>query len=1518
MSNKQYRGINEAVNIATVFNHICNTDFPVREVGQFYAQCPLHDGKNLASLTLYYDTNTAHCWSEDKTFRPIDVVKAGLGLGTTGEAIDYLVKEFDLLPVTSEDILKQEIRGIWAKYVAATEGHLPTEAIQALKSRGLSEKDLTTYHIGYHSQSNDLAELSDELLETAGLVHSSINTFDGAVVLPLYLNHSLVGLQGWHYDDVGAKYVGPRGIPKPIVGEVGQAGSTTLVVEGYFDMLSCLKVGFPTISTLSTEVSRQGLAFLQEHDNLVILFDADPAGQRAGRDVATQLYPKARVADLSVLASKYDCLEDFDVNDLLQKVGPETFKTELQELIDTAEDIFDYYLDAFKDLPDDSNTTTVVEALRPLTDLIAKLPGTTWGPYVDRLKKHGSRFNLSKESIKGLIKGAAKEDKSAENTKTPTEFIHQYLLDLPHFELFRDKNGVGYAQHETGGHIDTKEIRTTSFKHYLRRMYYSWAKREATTDIIKTVMEALEAIATGETSLITLHNRTAHYPNQDTIYYDLTNEDRQVLKITKDSVEVLSTSPVPLFKRYDHQRPQVMPDLKSPDITAVFAERKFDVEQEDGTIQTKKFRLLPIEDAGTQLLVLVQLVYNLVPDVDKLLLGFAGGPGSGKTTTAETYCGCIDPAHPQSIIESSDRAEIGQQLDHRYVPCFDNVNDLQRWFARSLNTAATGAGYEARKLYTDDQSVIRSFTRHVVLTSVDKIGVEHADLLDRLQLVVLERIEDTSVDEWEKSLEEQLPHIVGGMFKTLSQAMKLRAEGAPIASSIKIPYIGRMASFVRWGSYIARALGYTVDAFYKAYGDNRALVNRELMESQSLPSVLVEYLSNHKGVCEGTPTEVHNKLTVFAEDTLKIKITKETKWPKNAGWLIRRLNELHTNLRMAGIEFDAKHGDDNRLKIWRTNTEVQENTPPKPKEEQDGKETKKREVKKPSPKPKEPTQKKSKSQQVLVEDAELPPVTNAYDSTTFNVGPDTIRLGNTVAVDIETTGLDPYQSVIKLVSVTDGRHTISLSNCQPLQLLLGDPRVTKVFHNAAFELSFFNSLGLTVENYQDTMLMAQVIFNNEGSSSLEHLANTLLDIELDKTLQKDWQSVITEEHIEYNKQDSAVTLQLYTTLQELLQNRGLETVYTKELRALPTILRLQTDGIYFDKRKWLAGLSEHKTKYEQLADRIKAELHTPDLNLNSTQQLLAVLHSQGIDIKDTKEETFALNADHYPVLGRLIEYRKLHKLITGYEKTYLNGIGPDNRIHSNFRLIGTETGRMSCSRPNLQQVHTLLKPYFKAEPGNVFVYADYSQAQLRILADMSQDAVMLQAFQDDEDIHTTTARAIFGGTEAITTEQRALAKALNFGLSFGLSSKGLRDQVKTNSSIDITVEEANAFRNQFLTTYEGLYAWQQRQTRASTVTSPWGRQWTNFATKPWTTRLNYPVQAAEAEGLKGALTLLHRELPTNWKLVNVVHDSIMLEVPKDDSEKATALLQRCMIEGMEQIVKGVPIKVDVTTNESWS
>jgi DNA polymerase I-like protein with 3'-5' exonuclease and polymerase domains len=200
---------------------------------------------------------------------------------------------------------------------------------------------------------------------------------------------------------------------------------------------------------------------------------------------------------------------------------------------------------------------------------------------------------------------------------------------------------------------------------------------------------------------------------------------------------------------------------------------------------------------------------------------------------------------------------------------------------------------------------------------------------------------------------------------------------------------------------------------------------------------------------------------------------------------------------------------------------------------------------------------------------------------------------------------------------------------------------------------------------------------------------------------------------------------------------------------------------------------------------------------------------------------------------------------------------------------------------------------------------------------------MLEVYEHGEDLHAETARAILHKAD-ITSEDRKLAKAINFGMVFGSSAKGLQTSI-AEYGIELSLQEAEQFRNAFFTEYTGVRRWHDSQIQATVVESPGGRKWWNLS-KPgstnskWRGRINYPIQAAEAEGVKEAFILLLPELErhSEWKLVNAVHDELVLEVPDNEVDDAQEALVSCMKMGMQKIIATVPIEVDATVADCWA
>jgi DNA polymerase-1 len=308
----------------------------------------------------------------------------------------------------------------------------------------------------------------------------------------------------------------------------------------------------------------------------------------------------------------------------------------------------------------------------------------------------------------------------------------------------------------------------------------------------------------------------------------------------------------------------------------------------------------------------------------------------------------------------------------------------------------------------------------------------------------------------------------------------------------------------------------------------------------------------------------------------------------------------------------------------------------------------------------------------------------------------------------------------------------------------------------------------------------------------------------------------------------------------------------------------------------------------------------------------------------------AIYAEKHDFIATLRDYRKAAKLTSTYGVGWLeSGYYQDGRIYASWRQLRAATGRMACDHPNLQNIPRSgpLRSYIRAPEGRVFVIADYSQIELRIAAKISGDQEMLSAYTEGRDLHTLTAQSLTGRKD-ISKDDRKLAKAVNFGLLYGMGTKGLQSYAFKSYGVEMSLEEASLYRKRFFQTYSGLKrwhdnerrAWQHGETETRTLT---GRH--RMEVEKLTDRLNAPVQGTAADGLKFALALLweRRDECTGAVPVLVCHDEIVVECDAEQAADAKAWLEGTMIEGMDAVINStdeadVPVEVDARIASSWS
>jgi DNA polymerase I-like protein with 3'-5' exonuclease and polymerase domains len=540
-----------------------------------------------------------------------------------------------------------------------------------------------------------------------------------------------------------------------------------------------------------------------------------------------------------------------------------------------------------------------------------------------------------------------------------------------------------------------------------------------------------------------------------------------------------------------------------------------------------------------------------------------------------------------------------------------------------------------------------------------------------------------------------------------------------------------------------------------------------------------------------------------------------------------------------------------------------------------------------------------------------------------------------VGLDVETTGLDPHADRVRLLSLAldtiDGGKFAYLVDCfavdpAPLWKALADREL--VLHNAAFDLAFLARRGFTpAGNVRDTMLLAQLLTAGTMERvSLAACCRRWLQRDLDKAEQKsDWSGALTDDQLAYAALDVVVLAPLLKALAAEVEEAGLAEVARIEQRCLPAIVWMGWQGVALDRDAWqaLAGAASEE------ADRLRQELHQAAppkpcelfdaWNWDSTPQARQALALAGCEVDNTAEETLAA-VDH-PLAQLLRRYRLARKRSSTYGTDWLAHVAGDGRVYPSWRQIGAASGRMSCSDPNMQQLpRGEYRRCVVAPPGRVLVKADYSQIELRIAAKVSGDRALLEAYRRGEDLHARTARNVLR-IEDVTKQHRQLAKALNFGLLYGMGARGLRQYARSQYGLELTEEEARRYRNAFFRSYPGLAAWHSRvrsQKTTQTRTLAGRRRLLNDRT-PDTHRLNTPVQGTGADGLKLALALLweRRDQAPGAFPVLVVHDEIVVECDAGQAEAAAAWLKQAMIDGMAPLIEPVPCEVEVQVGQTW-
>ena len=565
-----------------------------------------------------------------------------------------------------------------------------------------------------------------------------------------------------------------------------------------------------------------------------------------------------------------------------------------------------------------------------------------------------------------------------------------------------------------------------------------------------------------------------------------------------------------------------------------------------------------------------------------------------------------------------------------------------------------------------------------------------------------------------------------------------------------------------------------------------------------------------------------------------------------------------------------------------------------------------------------------------------------------------------IGLDTETTDLDPFTSRLRLIQLAaaDGVAIVDLDSftngqpaenetLAPLRRLLEAPRPIKIAHNAKFDAKFIkHNLGADIGGLFDTLLASQIISAGdiEERHGLDTVASRYLNESVDKSERlSNWNFELSEAQLEYAARDAAILLPLRERLIERLKSDSLVKCAQLEFECVITVADIELAGFFMHKDRWLEQLSIVEKRRAELAEQLQAVLaqessqgslfgghEREDINLDSHQQLTQALNRLGIPVPEsTRNWKLQPLAAQYPVIETLLEYRTVQKALTSYGQNMIELINPvTKRLHADFRQIGAPTGRFSCTNPNIQQVpHAVeYRRCFSGHPvGRKLIIADYSQIELRILAEFSGDHGFIEAFNSGADLHRVTAAQVFNvSLDQVSKEQRDFAKRLNFGVVYGIGAQ--RFALMTG----LTVPEAENVLRRYFATYRQLdnylreaanSAVRERQARTASGRLVHFRYDENDRQQISMTQRNgknTPIQGTSADILKRALHLLKGELRgTSARIVNIIHDEIVVETDADEAETIAIKVERIMCAAGEEYLKTVPVKVETEIAEEW-
>ena len=575
-----------------------------------------------------------------------------------------------------------------------------------------------------------------------------------------------------------------------------------------------------------------------------------------------------------------------------------------------------------------------------------------------------------------------------------------------------------------------------------------------------------------------------------------------------------------------------------------------------------------------------------------------------------------------------------------------------------------------------------------------------------------------------------------------------------------------------------------------------------------------------------------------------------------------------------------------------------------------------------------------------------------------------------VAVDTETSSLDPHQADLIGVSLSskigkacyipighNSKKSISKDIVlKKLKPLLEDPSIKKIGQNIKFDFIVLFKHGINITSMEDTMLMSYVLDAGKNRHNMDTLSQIHLDHktiafkDLVGTGKKEisFREVEIEKAKDYAAEDADITFRLYKKFHKSLRDEKMVNIYEIFEKPMIKILAfMEIEGIKID-NKFLKLLS---SKFEKKIEKIQKEvfkISKKEFNIASPKQLGEILYNdlKIADLKKTKKGSFATSAavledlafkgHEFPRL--VLDWRQVSKLKNTYSDSLPEHINPQTkRVHTSFLLAATTTGRLASSDPNLQNIPIKsddgkdIRKAFIAKNDHVLISADYNQIEMRILADLADVKGLKKAFKNNEDIHSLTASQIFNtDIKKVNQDQRRKAKAINFGIIYGISQYGLAKQISVSNY------EAEEFLKAYFAKFPEIKLYMDRTIKfcrkSGFVNNIFGRKshFININDKNYNVRnfqeraaINAPIQGSASEIMRLAMIRLEKKLNEQknqkTKMLLQIHDELIFETPKQDIKRISKLIieEMTSVANSEQHSFSIPLTVDLNTGDNW-